>query len=204
MGRNRTKEKNIGKIRNSWSCLKICCLKYQKKIWKPSLANLNFDLMTSSKNCYRFSKGTLIFALETLCSPSTSRKIYNYGEFILSCETTLRKHLTNPRSLFQQPTLLKRRKRSWQHLYWSSKMISLHEGPRIVLSVHPVSSLNAEELENLLLKTIALTEQSGRKTVYVISDNCPLNLKIYLNLNGPGNVTVLREKISFSRIWLRV
>ena len=80
-------------------------------------------------------------------------------------------------------------------------MISLHEGPRIVLSVHPVSSLNGEELENLLLKTIALTEQSGRKTVYVISDNCPLNLKIYLNLNGPGNVTVLREKISFSRIY---
>ena len=68
------------------------------------------------------------------------------------------------------------------------KLICHHGGPRYVLKVVPVAGIKAEQLKEFLMEIYFLVKEKGGCPISLISDNCPLNQKVYKLIGGPGKV----------------
>ena len=70
------------------------------------------------------------------------------------------------------------------------ELICHHGGPRYILKIVPVAAIKAEQLKDLLMEVYFLVKDKGGRPVSFISDNCPLNQKVYKLIGGPGKVTL--------------
>lgn len=73
------------------------------------------------------------------------------------------------------------------------ELVCHYGGPRFVIRVIPVASLDAQQLKEYILEVIATVQQSGGRPVSLVCDNCPLNQRVYKDLGGPGLVNLPNE-----------
>lgn len=68
------------------------------------------------------------------------------------------------------------------------ELVCHYGGPRFTVRIVPVANLDAKQLREYVLEIVATVQRSGGRPVSIICDNCPLNQRLYKELDGPGLV----------------
>lgn len=68
------------------------------------------------------------------------------------------------------------------------ELVCHYGGPRFLFRVIPVVNLDARQLREYVIEVTTTVQISGGRPVSIICDNCPLNQRLYKDLEGPGLV----------------
>jgi len=73
------------------------------------------------------------------------------------------------------------------------EIVCHYGGPRFTARIVPVANLDAQQLREHVLKIVETVQRSGGRPVSLICDNCPLNQRLYKELDGPGLVKLPKD-----------
>ena len=66
------------------------------------------------------------------------------------------------------------------------EIVCHHGGPNYILRVHPVSTLKAVDILQMLFEDVQVIKDNGGFPISFICENCPTNQGVYSQLGGPG------------------